>query len=44
MKVSKAQEPKCVGGIRKYGKRKYKSAGTENVTTETGKAMILTQI
>ena len=30
------------GGKCKYGKRKYKSAGVENVSTETGKT-ILTQ-
>jgi len=43
MQLSKMKVPKCVGGIRKYGKGKYKSAGTENVSTETGRA-ILTQI
>jgi len=31
MQVSKTQVPKCMGGIRKYGKCKYKSAGAENV-------------
>jgi len=30
------------GGKCKYGKRKYKSAGVENISTETGRA-ILTQ-
>ena len=43
MQLSKTQVPKCVGGIRKYGKGKYISAGTKNVSTKTGRA-ILAQI
>jgi len=42
MQVWKTQVPNCMGGKRKYGKRKYKSAGVENISTETGRA-ILTQ-
>ena len=28
------------GGKCKYGKRKYKSAGVENISTETGRAIL----
>jgi len=35
MQIWKTQVPKCMGGIRKYEKRKYKSAGVEIVSMET---------
>ena len=42
MQVWKTQVSNCMGGKRRYGKRKYKSAGVENVSAEMGRA-ILTQ-
>ena len=41
MQIWKTQVPKCMGGIRKYGKRKYKSAGVEIVSMETKRAILM---